>query len=91
MMPRLQAEEALRAVRILQLSGGQFTEGSEGAREAMQTLKEWEEMAEQGTSKPLEKTDDKKEQRRKAQSLLGTLGVKIIQHPPKEEPDAVKS
>ncbi len=92
MMPRLRAEEALQAVRIVQVSGGQFEANSEGQREAMKTLSDWELVANGGEVAPSpsavkRETVEQKDERRKTRSLLGQMGVKIVQHKPKEETD----
>ncbi len=78
MMPRLQAEEALHAVTIAQIAGGQFEKGSDGARSAEKTLDEWVAFA-AGESKT--ESGEKRssvDARRKTRTMLGSLGVKII-------------
>ena len=83
MMPRIQAEEALRTVRIGQIAGGQFEPNSKGAKAAEETLEEWSAVSEGrdiSTSRKKRTTDE----RRKTRSMLFDIGVKEVK---KETPD----
>ena len=69
----------MAAVRVAQIAGGQFEKNSDGARAAGETLDEWSAVAAAGEAvkhgKPASSTND----RRKTRTLLGGLGVKIIE------------
>ncbi len=82
MMPRLQATEALRAVRVAQVAGGQFAPDGDGAQAAMETLEGWADEAAGGKAKQqVEETTQQKDERRQARALLGGMGVKVIKRP----------
>ncbi len=91
MLPRLRAERNLEAVRVAQVAGGQFAENSDGQRSAMATLDEWATVADGGDVaapvKEKQKTAEQRDERRKTFALLGSLGVKVVQHKPKEKTD----
>ena len=79
MMPRLRAEESMAAVRIAQIAGGQFEKGSDGARAAGETLDEWSAAAAGEVEVRREKPTSSTDARRKTRTLLGDIGVKIIE------------
>ncbi len=84
MMPRLEAQEAIRLVRIGQIAGGQFEPNSDAARGAQQTLADWEAAAE-GRDTATPSKERGKDERRKTRAALFGMGVKKVT---KGKPDA---
>ncbi len=83
MLPRIQAERNLEAVRVAQVAGGQFEKGSKGEGAAQQTLEDWEAVVD-GRDTKVDQKKRSKDERRKTRIMLFDIGVKKVT---KETPD----